>query len=145
MNASLEFAKRFMDNTRSRINDQWNLAGLYSGSNWTQYSSNDDAQGWCTNHYGMPLTHFYLHYALSGQQQNIPEGILTFAPVFPAPFTLPFFLAGSSGTVAQDAAGKFTLFLAFGTLNLPAHGLSVNGVPYTQPVSMKRGDTVTWS
>ena len=141
---ALDFARRFMDNARSRISDQWNLAGLYSGANWTAYSANDDAQPWCTNHYGMPLTHYYLHYALSGQQANIPEGRLSFSPAFPAPFRLPFFLAGASGNVSQDEQKKVTLSIAFGTLTLPAGGLSVNGKVYPQPINMKKGDVISW-
>jgi hypothetical protein len=51
--AALAQTRLFMDNARSRLRDQWNLAGLYSGASWEKYTLNDDGAPWCTNHYGM--------------------------------------------------------------------------------------------
>lgn len=141
---ALAVPQRFFDNVRLRLRDQWNLAGLYSGANWTQYSTNDDGQAWCTNHYGMALTHFYIHLALSGQQVNLPRGTLSFLPRYSEPFSLPLLLAGATGTVSAAADGTYTVALAFGSLTLPAGGLSVNGRAYASAVSLVRGQSVSW-
>jgi hypothetical protein len=144
VDASLEYARRFFDNIRLRLRDTWNIAGLYSGADWSKYSANDDGQSWCTNHYGMALTHYYLHYALSGQQADLPGGKLSFAPQYPAPFSLPLLLAGTTGTVSADAAGRYTVAVSFGSLQLPAGGLSVSGRAYAGAVSLVGGQSVSW-
>ena len=144
VDAALEIPQRFFDNIRLRLRDTWNIAGLYSGANWTQYGADDDGQAWCTNHYGMALTHFFLHLALSGQQASLPKGTLSFAPRYAAPFSLPLLLAGTTGRVSADAAGTYTVSIAFGELSLPAGGLSVNGRAFAGAVNLQRGQSVSW-
>jgi hypothetical protein len=49
------------------------------------------------------------------------------------------------GTVSCDAVtGAFTLAVAFGSLTLPAGGLSINNVPCPGAVSLVGGQSVTW-
>jgi hypothetical protein len=90
------------------------------------------------------LTDYYLIYALSGQQTNIPKGALTFAPLYPPPFVLPFGFMGTEGTLAADAAGRYTLSVAFGALSLPAGGLAVSGRACPQAVALAAGQSVSW-
>jgi hypothetical protein len=91
-----------------------------------------------------PSQSHYLVPVLSGQMTNIPNGTLSFAPVYPCPFSLPATLAGTEGTVSCDAAGTYTLALAFGHIELPAGGLSVNGKAYPSPVELGPGESVSW-
>ena len=82
--------------------------------------------------------------ALSGQLLDLPGGTLTFNPVLPGPYQLPFMGAALEGTLGCDAGGVFTLTLAFGTLQLPAGGLSVSGKAYANTVSLGPGDALSW-
>ena len=90
------------------------------------------------------LPDYYLVYALSGQQSNLPAGTLSFAPLFACPLSLPWAMMGREGTLSCDASGTFTLALAFGALELPAGGLSVDGRKFPQAVSLAAGQSVTW-
>ena len=90
------------------------------------------------------LTDYYLTYALSGQQTNLPAGTLSFVPLYACPFNLPFGLVGGEGTVSCDGSGTYTFYLAFGTLTLPAGGLSVNGKVYAGAVNLIGGQNISW-
>ena len=90
------------------------------------------------------LTDYYIIYALSGQQLDLPAGTLSFAPLYACPLSLPFGLVGGEGTLSFDASGTHTLSLAFGTLALPAGGLSVNGKAFSGAVDLVGGQSVTW-
>lgn len=57
---------------------------------------------------------------------------------------LPALLAGVTGTIACDAAGKFTLALAFGSLSLPPGGLVAGGRAFAGAVELGPGDSVSW-
>jgi hypothetical protein len=57
---------------------------------------------------------------------------------------LPALAAALTGTISCDAAGTFTLELAFGALSLPAGGLSASGRAYAGAVDMGPGDAVSW-
>jgi hypothetical protein len=89
---------------------------------------------------------YYLVPLLAGQVTDLPSGVLSFAPPgLPAgqPFAFPFFLAGAGGVVARDAAGVTSLALHFGSLQLPAGGLTIGGVPCSLPVALTGGQSVT--
>jgi hypothetical protein len=90
------------------------------------------------------LTDYYLVYALSGQQTDMPAGTLSFAPLYACPMTLPFGILGGEGTISCDAAGTWTLALAFGNLTLPAGGLSAGGKAFAGAVSLAGGQSVSW-
>ena len=90
------------------------------------------------------MTDYYLPYALSGQQTDLPSGTLSFAPLLPCPMALPVGLMGVEGTLSCDAAGAWTLGVAFGALALPAGGLSAAGRAYAGAVSLGAGQSVTW-
>lgn len=86
---------------------------------------------------------------LSGQQHHLGKGaqsFLSFNPPFsPAcPFKYPVLLPGTTGSVSCDAAGTYTLALAFGVLELPPGGLSVQGRAHAAAVSLAAGDSVSW-
>lgn len=90
------------------------------------------------------LTDYYLVPALTGQQTNIPAGQLSFAPLYACPFNLPALLAGTTGTISCDATEQYTMALAFGSLQLPAGGLSVNGKACPVPVQLTAGQSISW-
>jgi hypothetical protein len=131
-----------LDNYRSRLNSMWDLTGLSTTGDWGSDSSN--GQPLCTSHYGFMLTDYYLTFSLSGQQLDLPSGTLSFAPLYPCPTSLPFGLIGGEGTISCDAAGAWTLLLAFGNLTLPPGGLSAGGRAYAGAVALQRGQSVSW-
>ena len=90
------------------------------------------------------LTDYYLLYSLSGQQIDMPAGTLSFEPLYNCPFSMPFVALGREGTLSCDAAGTYSLSLAFGSLQLPAGGLRVNGHVYAHGVSLSSGQSVSW-
>ena len=83
------------------------------------------------------------------QVTDLPSGTLSFAPVYPCPFTLPALLLGTEGSIAcsgAPGAQTYSFSLAFGSLRLPAGGLSVNGKAYAGAVDMTAGDApLTWA
>ena len=105
--AALEPTRWILSNYRDRLRSMWDLTGLSTSADWGSDAAN--GQPFCTSHYAFMLTDYYIVYALSGQQTNIPKGALTFAPLYPAPYTLPWAFMGSEGTLSADAAGKVTL------------------------------------
>eukprot|EP01116_Phalansterium_solitarium_P010681 TRINITY_DN2576_c0_g2_i1.p1 TRINITY_DN2576_c0_g2~~TRINITY_DN2576_c0_g2_i1.p1 ORF type:complete len:1038 (+),score=373.87 TRINITY_DN2576_c0_g2_i1:144-3257(+) len=139
---ALEPTRWELENYRSRLNSMWDLTGISTTGDWGSDALN--GQPFCTSHYGFMLTDYYLIYALSGQQTNLPNGTLSFAPLYPCPMNLPALLMGVEGTISCDAAGKHTLAIAFGTLALPAGGLSVDSKAYPNPVVLSAGQSVSW-
>jgi hypothetical protein len=97
-----------------------------------------------TSHYGFLLPDYHLLNAITGQQTNIPGGKLSFAPKVPCPYVLPVLLAGTTGTLTCSGSGTYTVTLAFGSLQLPAGGLSVSGAVYPAQVALGPGLSVTW-
>ena len=146
LDAALAPAVRGADKWRSKLNDAWNVAGISSGDDWPEGARN---LPFTTSHYGFLLVDFYLVPGLSGQQHHLGKGaqsFLSFNPPFsPAcPFKYPVLLPGTTGSVSCDAAGTYTLDLAFGTLELPPGGLSVQGRAHAAAVSLAAGDSVSW-
>jgi len=140
--AALEPSRWILSNYRDRLRMMWDLTGLSTTEDWGSDDSN--GQPFCTSHYGFMLTDYYLIYALSGQQTNIPAGKLTFAPLYAPPYTLPWAFMGTEGSLAVSSAGVRTLTVAFGSLVLPAGGLIVSGTPYPNAVSLGAGQSVSW-
>jgi len=140
--AALEPTRRELENYRSRLRMMWDLTGLSTTSDWGDDSVN--GQPFCTSHYGFMLPDYYLVYALSGQLLDVPSGTLSFAPAYPCPMSVPFAALGREGALSCDAAGTFTLALAFGELQLPAGGLSANGKVFAGAVSLAGGQSVSW-
>jgi hypothetical protein len=142
VSAALEPTRRELENYRSRLHSLWDLTGLSTTDDWGADSVN--GQPFCTSHYGFLLPAYYLAGTLANMTVNIPAGTLSFAPLYPCPFALPFGLVGREGSVSCDASGTYTLSLAFGSLSLPAGGLSVNGKAYANAVSLTGGQSVSW-
>jgi non-lysosomal glucosylceramidase len=140
--AALEPSRWILSNYRDRLRMMWDLTGLSTTADWG--GDNNNGQPFCTSHYGFMLTDYYLMYALSGQLTNIPNGTLSFAPLYSAPYTVPWALMGKEGTLTVSASGTRTFALAFGTLALPAGGLSVSGVAYPGAVDLGPGQSVSW-
>jgi hypothetical protein len=143
VDAALDPTRRATENWRSRLNDFWNLAGLTTSGDWG--GENDNGQPYVTSHYGFLLPNYYLLPALTGQQTDVVGGTLTFAPRYPCPYTLPLLLAGTTGTVTCAGTAAFTVAVAFGTLSLPAGGLTISGSTYPGgAVTLAAGQSVTW-
>ena len=142
VSAALEPTRRELENYRRRLKMMWDLTGLSTTADWGDDSVN--GQPFCTSHYGFMLTDYYLIYALSNQLLDVPAGTLSFGPVYPCPMSVPFAALGREGALSCDAAGTFTLALAFGDLALPAGGLSANGKVYAGAVSLAGGQSVSW-
>lgn len=134
--------QRELANYRTRLNSMWDLTGLSTTDDWG--SDNANGQPFCTSHYGFMLTDYYLIYMLNGQQTNLPNGTLTFTPLYSCPFNLPWAMVGREGNIVCDTNGQYTFSIAFGTLQLPANGLSINSKPYPQAINLSNGQSVSW-
>jgi hypothetical protein len=145
LNASeaLDPSRRSAENFRSRLRDWWNLAGITTSGDWG--GENDNYQPYVTSHYGFLLPNYYLVPALTGQQVDLPAGQLNYTVAAPCPFDAPLLLAGTTGHVSCDAAGTYSVQLAFGALQLPAGGLVVNGVACTSSIDLQAGQCVSWA
>ena len=73
----------------------------------------------------MHMVSWHIPIAISGQQAELHKGSLTFAPKVEAPYVLPVFLPGVLGTLTATTAGKYTVVLTVGALELDV--LSVAG------------------
>jgi hypothetical protein len=124
---------------RTYLKDNWNLVGIITSGDWDL-----PYYPYVTSHYGFMLPNYYLLPGLTGQQVDIPGGKLSFAPKIPCPFDAPLLLAGTTGHV-QCNNNVFNVSISFGSLSLPAGGLSINNIPYPQPVNLVAGGYVTWS
>jgi hypothetical protein len=132
-----------------RLRDQWNLRALTHTDGSVAPAETHRAlelgapreQG----HYGFMLTDLFLLPLLSGQVIDMAEGKLSLAPMFPAPYKMPLLISNCEGSISQATAqGAYTLEIAFGSLKLPAGGLSVSGVAYEKAVDLEAGGSITW-
>jgi non-lysosomal glucosylceramidase len=149
MDSALSVAKRGIDKWRSILNDPWNVAGIATtnSSSWPPVNGVSHSNvPYVTSHYGFLLVDYYLVPLLSGQQVSLNKGQLSFNPPFShsCPFSYPLVLAGTIGTVSCNTNGLYNVSIAFGSLQLPPGGLSVNGNIYTQQVSISKGESITW-
>jgi hypothetical protein len=143
VSATLDPAFRQLDNWRSRLHSLWNLAGLTSATD--PNDADLSALPYCTAHYGFALTSYWLLPALSGQHTDLPRGVLSFdQAALPCPYSLPALAAGFAGRITCDAAGGYTLSVAFGDLLLPPGGLSAGGRAFAGAVNLGPGDEVSW-
>jgi hypothetical protein len=139
---ALEPSRIELENYRQRLKSMWDLTGLSTTADWGTEDQN--GQPFVTSHYGFMLTDYYLLYTLSGQKIDISSGTLSFAPLYPCPFSLPFLALGREGTISCVNTNTYTLALAFGDLQLPSGGLSISGKVYPNAVSLSGGQSVSW-
>ena len=90
------------------------------------------------------LTDLYLLPLLSGQSVDMPKGLLKLAPKFAPPYVLPVLLAGVEASMECKSKGRYTLYVAFGNLKLPAGGLSVDGIACHKDVDLGAGQSISW-
>eukprot|EP00048_Salpingoeca_helianthica_P016203 m.230998 g.230998 ORF g.230998 m.230998 type:complete len:1044 (-) comp18208_c0_seq1:66-3197(-) len=129
---------------RDGLRDLWNIVGIISASDW----GSDPAyhsMPFITSHYGFVMTDYYLLPLLAGQQVDMPRGKLTFTPAYACPFNVPLLLVNTTGLVSCDIQNTYTLEVRFGSLTLPAGGLSVQGKVYPAPLHLGPGEKVTWA
>ena len=148
---ALSVAQKALDYWRSVVNDQWNVAGLIGG-----YHTPEDGgsgQPYMTSHYGFFMTAWHIVFALSGQNANMTEGSLTFAPKVSPPFLLPVMLPGVWGYLeAQEFAPKrpdagyvqYTLGLNFGSVTLKQLNISGCANPIVEPLTLRADELVKW-
>ena len=137
------------ENFRMRLRDMWNLRALTHTDGSIVPAETTRAielgapreQG----HYGFMLTDLYLYPLLAGLSVDIPAGKLSFAPKYPAPYSVPLLLAGVVGSLRSPEVGTYTLTVAFGSLKLPAGGLSVHGAACPKAVELVEGQSITWT
>ena len=82
---------------------------------------------------------------LAGQTTALPAGRLALSPRFPPPYVVPVLAAGLEGALTSRKNGSYSFAVSFGRLQLPAGGLSVDGVPYPRPVRLGAGESVAWA
>ncbi len=137
---ALSVANKSLNRWRTELNDIWNIPAIAGGLGYGA-----DGQPWASSHYGYFMSSWHILFALSGQQADIPKGILTFNPVNKAtPFwKYPVLLPGVLGTIEQthvtQGRSQLTLAIHVGelTLNkLAVHNKDCDG-PY--PIILKEG------
>ncbi|MGY5352642.1 GH116 family glycosyl-hydrolase [Wenyingzhuangia sp. IMCC45533] len=128
-NESLEQAKKVITHWSSNINDQWDYADLTTTSDGYPHTN---------SHYGRQLMLWGLPLALSGQQYDANEGVLSFLPKMKPPYRLPFFTPHASGVLDAVEGEPLLLKLTSGELKLER--IMVNGQILTEGVSLKKGD-----
>jgi non-lysosomal glucosylceramidase len=144
LTAALAPAAAQLTHYRDTLRDLWNIVGIIGAADWP----GDDllrSMPYVTSHYGFVMTDYYLLPLLAGQQVDMPHGRLSFAPVYPCPFSVPLLLVNTTGIVACDKNNVLSVEIAFGMLRLPAGGLSVSGRTYRDAVNLSPGQRVTWS
>ncbi|ESO93556.1 hypothetical protein LOTGIDRAFT_161662 [Lottia gigantea] len=138
---ALGVAKKTLDRMRTILNDLWNVPGILGGIGYGA-----DGQPFITSHYGYYMSSWHLILALSGQQANLPDGILTFEPKSQPPFNFPVMLPGVLGVVTarvgQDSTVTYAIKLSFGELSLQQ--LKVGESTYPGSVSIKTGQEISW-
>jgi len=127
-----------LENWRTRMKDLWNIAGV---------ADQNTGLASVTSHYGYFMTAWHIPLALSGQKANLPEGTLSFDPKLKAPWKLPVFLAGVTGSISSSEGSCVVLELRVGTLQLKSlqvsnHPCQVPG--HKGPVKLQAGKPVTW-
>lgn len=140
-----------------RINDQWNTAGLKdtAGCKHTHSPLANDFQTFsdrllvrtdptATSHYGMHMVSWHIPLALSGQQANLPNRSLTYAPKLKAPYSLPMYMPGVFGVLSSPTVGRYSLRLTVGELELGL--LAVDGHAAPGAVRLAAGGPpMVWS
>ncbi|CAD5124032.1 DgyrCDS12336 [Dimorphilus gyrociliatus] len=136
---ALLVAKKSLDRWRSVLNDQWNVAGIMGGLGYGA-----EGQPYITSHYGYFMSSWHLIFALSRQQTDLTpsKSFLRFDPSVNSPYTLPFLLPGSIGTVSRDGS-RITLTLLSGK-NLDVAEVEVSGSRFPFRVSLKAGGSIFW-
>lgn len=149
VDAAMAMAQKELDQYRVTLRDQWNIHGITAGDGYGV-----DGQPWCSAHYGMHMSIWYLPLALSGQQysngtdQYQPSGHvrLTFDPKVPCPYTLPVLVPGGVGLLScQPISGGFeqyTIVLTTGKLELNILGV---GKAQVFATTLFTGKPVVWS
>jgi len=110
---ALDVEKQTIDWWRSELHDLWNVAGITGGLGYGA-----EGQPYITSHYGYFMSFWHTIFALSGQQANLPEGVMSFRPQLQAPFELPVVLPGVLGTLSMQSGSSFRITLNFGSLQL---------------------------
>ena len=88
---------------------------------------------------------WHIPLAISGQQADLPRGLLSFAPKVQPPYTLPVFMPGVMGTLSATPAGQFTLALTVGELSLTELSVAGHAAPTSGgTVRVAVGEPVTW-
>lgn len=129
---SLKQPEKSLGNWRSRLRDLWNIAGV---------ADQNTGLPSVTSHYGYFMTAWHIPLALSGQQADLPNGVLAFVPRVTAPYALPVLLPGKVGLLSASS-GVFTLELTAGNIDLLQ--LTVDHCSHAGPVSLRAGQKVEW-
>jgi non-lysosomal glucosylceramidase len=142
VDAALEPLRRMVENYRTRLGDLWNLRALTHSE--TEGDALEHGGPREQGHYGFALTAQFILPLLAGQQTRLDKGALAFAPLFEPPFVLPVLLLGMEATLEANAT-SWRLAVAFGSLRLPAGGLSAGADVCADAVDLGPGDSVAWA
>jgi hypothetical protein len=120
-----------------RVNDQWNTAGI----------KDSDGYPTVTSHYGFHMVSWHVPLAMSGQLADLTSPTnrsLTFAPRLQPPFSLPIMLPGVLGTVGSSVAGKYTVCLTVGEIELDLLSVDGNKAPGSPVRLVANKECVDW-
>jgi len=134
---ALENFRKSATSWSQRINDQWNTAGI----------KDTDGYPTVTSHYGFHMVSWHIPLAMSGQLSDLSDPknrSLTFTPTIPAPYSLPLMLPGVLGTVSSSAAGKYSVALTVGDLELDLLSVDGHAAPGGTVHLSAAGGPVSW-
>jgi uncharacterized protein (DUF608 family) len=106
---SLSMAETVIRKYSEILRDQWDYRDV--STSW-------DGEPWCNSHYGRQLILWAIPFALSGQQLDVPQGKMSFAPRAPAPARLPFATPRAIGFLNTDRKGNAELEIIDGELEV---------------------------
>jgi non-lysosomal glucosylceramidase len=132
---ALEQPKKSLGLWNRVINDQWNTAGIAS----------PEGQPWITSHYGFFMVEWHLILALSGQQANLPAGVLgfNFTDTTLETASYPVLLPGVLGTISASPTMR-NLTISFGSIQGITR-LSVGSHVYGGgSVTLSAGQSLSW-
>eukprot|EP00656_Telonema_subtile_P019767 TRINITY_DN20977_c0_g1_i1.p1 TRINITY_DN20977_c0_g1~~TRINITY_DN20977_c0_g1_i1.p1 ORF type:complete len:1000 (+),score=124.94 TRINITY_DN20977_c0_g1_i1:180-3179(+) len=142
--AAFEPFKRMSENFRTRLKDMWNLRALTHTQ--TEGTELEHGQPREQGHYGFMLTDLFLIPLLSGQSVDMTQGKLQLDPRWKAtPYVVPVMIMGCHAALTSQSQNHFELKVGFGSLKLPAGGLSVGACVYSGAVALDAGQSVQWN
>ncbi len=132
---AVSVANKSLNRWRSELNDIWNIPAIAGGLGYGA-----EGQPWGNSHYGYFMSSWHILFALSGQQANIPQGILTFNPKnTTSTWSYPVLLPGILGSISQSQS-HLSLTIHVGELTLTKLAVRGNdcGGPY--PLILREGE-----
>jgi len=132
--SALKQPAKSLKNWRDNLKDLWNVAGV---------ADQNTGLPSITSHYGYHMSAWHLPIAISGQQADLPNGYLSFAPKVASPYSLPLLLPGIVGLLRSPKDLYFEVELSVGLITLSS--LRVHNCEHHGFSQLIVGRVVSWN